>query len=187
MKSARKSSFIVSLVMALILISCQISAGGPTPPRPVSASTQTVTELNEMLNHVLNNPDPSGSITITLTENQLTSLLEQQLSQQAKPLLQSPQILLQNNQVEIFGVVQTNLIKANARLALQVSADQNGKLTAALTSVNLGSLPVPQSFVENISALINAAMQESISPLTSGIRIEGVNIADGLLTITGKR
>lgn len=187
MKNNHKLLLIVCLVGVLASISCQISAGGPTPSRTVSASTQVVDELEESLNQALDNPDPSVPITIALTEAQLTSLLEQQLSQQPEPLLQNPQILLQNEQIEIFGIVQMSPIEANARLALQVGTDQNGKLTATLTSIDLGPLPAPQSLVENISEVIDSTMQGSVSAMTSGLKIESVTITDGLMTISGKR
>lgn len=187
MRNKRKPLLIVCLVGVLVLISCQISAGGPIPSRTVSASNQAANELKETLDYAFNNPDPSGLITITLTEPQLTSLLEQQLSQQPQPYLQDSQVFLQNEQVEIFGVIQMSAVKANARFILQVGTDQNGKLTATLISVDLGPLPAPQSLVENISALIDSAMQESISSMTSSIKIENVNITNGLMTISGRR
>ncbi|NPV76898.1 MAG: hypothetical protein HPY59_11055 [Anaerolineae bacterium] len=187
MKYTHKHLLIVCLVGILVSISCQISAGGPTPARTVSVSTQAVSELEEALGQVLDNPDPSGAITITLTEAQLTFLLEQQLSQLPEPLLQNPQILLQNERAEIFGVVQMNSITANTRLVLQVGVDQNGKLTATLISIDIGPLPAPQSLVEKISEVIDSTMQGSVSAMTSGLKIESVAIADGLMTITGTR
>lgn len=182
-----KHIFIACLLIALVSLSCQISAGGPTPSRTVPVSTLAISELQNDLEHSLNNPDSANQITLTLTESQLTSLLNDQLSRQPEPLLLNPQVLLQNNQVEIYGVIQKGAIQANARVILQVDTDQNGELTAMLKSLDLGPIPAPQNLVESISTTIDSTLNESVDPMTAGFKIDRVTIADGLMTLTGRR
>ncbi|MCC6147976.1 MAG: hypothetical protein IT308_10455 [Anaerolineaceae bacterium] len=187
MKNYPANIFTACLVIALASLACQISVGGPTSSRTVPVSTLAVSELQNNLEHSLNDPNSASQITLTITESQLTSLLSQQLSKQPEPLLLNPQVLLQNNQVEIYGVAHKGSIQANARLAIQVSTDQNGGLTAMLTSFDLGPVPAPQSLVESISATINSALNEQLDPMTAGFRIDSVAISEGLMTLTGRR
>ena len=132
------------LIPLLGSISCQLSAGGPKPARTVPASTEAASQILDNLDSSINNSNSSNEITITLTEVQLTSLLVEQLSMQSDFSIQNPQVLIQNNQVEIYGLVQKGSFSANARLVIDVSVDQMGQLQIALTSADLGPIPIPR-------------------------------------------
>ena len=99
--------------------------------------------------------------------------------------IQNPQVLIQNNQVEIYGLVQKGSFSANARLVIDVSVDQMGQLQIALTSADLGPIPIPDSYLESIKSSIDSLMNNYVRPMTSGYQIVSVNLAEGVITIKG--
>lgn len=178
---------ILLILLLLVSLACQIAIGGPTPSRTVPVSTEAAGSLEDSWKTVMDSPDVNSPIAITLTEEQLTSFLAIQLSQQTDPLLTNPQVLLQNGQVEIFGQAQRGSIQANVRITLQVSANETGDLKISLASVDMGPIPAPQSLLDQISTTLDETMKSSIGSTAAGIKIESIYISDGLLTISGQK
>jgi hypothetical protein len=55
-----------------------------------------------------------------------------------------------------------------------------------ILSANFGSLPLPESALQQISTTMNDNLTQFISVEGRSIEVETVEIADGLLTLTGK-
>jgi hypothetical protein len=68
-----------------------------------------------------------GSISVTLDEAQLTSIVASELAQRPDPFLNEPLVLLRNGQIELYGKARTGIFTANVSIFVQASVDAEGQ------------------------------------------------------------
>jgi hypothetical protein len=93
----RKNSLIAGVsVLTLVILACTVNIGGPAYPTPaIPISTEAVGDLRSTLEAAVSAVSPSGQITLTITEAQLTSYLTYQIQTQTQPILSNIQVYLQ--------------------------------------------------------------------------------------------
>lgn len=172
----------VLLVFLMVSLACQLSAGRPTPlpppeePLPSQPLEPTIIE------------DPAqGTLTVTLTEGQLTAYLIQQLEANPDAPLRNPRIVLKNGRIELFGEIQQSLITANLHMVFTVDVDAEGRLSVETESADVGNVPVPASVLDQLTKTVNQNLNDSLAPEVTGMKIQSVIIGDGAITITGTR
>src|SRR5688500_16659365 len=185
--------FLLSLV--LTSLACTIFVGGPDysslPPIPVSA--EATESIKEELRRAFEEAAQTGVVTIFITEPQITSYLASHLQtdpsiQQTynKHLMTNPQVYLRDGQMQIYGKTQQGIFAANIGIIVSVSVDPNGQQLIEMTSADFGPFPAPEGLKDAISAMIREAYTGSLGPVATGLRIETISIADGVMTITGR-
>ena len=185
--------FLLSLV--LTSLACTVFVGGPDysslPPIPVSA--EAAESIGEELRRAFEAGAQTGVITINLTEPQITSYLAARMQsdpslQQSdkKPLITDPQVYLREGQMQIYGKTQQGLFAANIGIIVQVGVDAEGKPQIEITSADFGPFPAPEGLKNAITAMIEEAYTGSLGPVATGLRIETISIANGIMTITGR-
>ena len=185
--------FLLSLV--LTSLACTIFVGGPDysslPPIPVSADA--VQSIQEELKRAIEAGAQTGVVTINLTEPQITSYLAARLQsdpslQQSdkKPLIIDPQVYLRDGQMQIYGKTQQGIFVANIGIIVKVGVDQNGQPLIDVTSVDFGPFPAPEGLKNALTAMVKEAYTGSLGPVATGLRIESISIANGVMTITGR-
>ncbi len=183
----KKKIFIATIALALSTLACSIFVGGPSyPSTPIPVSTDAAQSLHDQVRQAATAGAQSGTITLQITESQLTSYLANYLSSQPNPLITNPQVLLQNGQMQIFGRAQQGMFTANVSITMQVSVDANGQPQINITQTDFGPLPAPQGLNEAISSLIQQAYTGSLGPAATGFRLESITIADGVMTVSGR-
>ena len=55
-----------------------------------------------------------------------------------------------------------------------------------ITSADFGPFPVPNGIKEAFTAMVEEAYTGSLGPVATGLRIESIVIADGVMTIAGR-
>ena len=134
----------------------------------------------------------TGEVTIRITEPQITSLLalrlqtDPNLQQDQKPFITDPQVYLRDGQMQIFGKTQQGMFTANIGIIVTMGVNENGKPTITITSADFGPLPAPDGLKEAISAMIDEAYTGSVGPVATGLRIQSIAIADGIMVIFGR-
>ena len=185
--------FVLSLV--LTSLACTVFVGGPDysslPPIPVSG--EAAESIKEELRRAFEAGAQTGVITINLTEPQITSYLAVRMQtdpslQQSdkKPLITDPQVYLRDGQMQIYGKTQQRLFAANIGIIVQVGVDADGKPQIEITSADFGPFPAPEGLKNAITAMIEEAYTGSLGPVATGLRIETISIANGIMTITGR-
>ncbi len=183
------------LVLVLTSLACTIFVGGPDysslPPIPVSA--EAAESIKEELKRAAEAGAETGVITINLTEPQITSYLAARMQtdpslQQSdkKPLITDPQVYLRDGQMQIYGKTQEGIFAANIGIIVQVGVDANGQPLIEITSADFGPFPAPEGLKDAITAMVREAYTGSLGPVATGLRIESISIADGIMTITGR-
>jgi len=67
-----------------------------------------------------------------------------------------------------------------------MTVDETGKPKIEIVSADFGPLPAPNGLKEAISSMIQEAYTGSLGPVATGLRIQTISIADGILTIVGR-
>lgn len=183
------------LVLVVSSLACTIFVGGPDysslPPIPVSA--ESAESIKEELRRAFEAGAQTGVVTINLTEPQITSYLAARMQtdpglQQSdkKPLIADPQVYLRDGQMQIYGKTQQGIFAANIGIIVQVGIDAEGQPLIEIVSADFGPFPAPEGLKSAITAMVKEAYTGSLGPVATGLRIEAISIANGIMTITGR-
>lgn len=191
-----KSSSVFLFLAALVLtvIACNVFVGGPdySDRTPIPVSNEAAESLKEEIKRAFEAGAATGEVTINITETQITSVLaqrlqnDQNLQQDRKPLITDPQVYLRDGQMQIFGKTQQGMFTANIGIIVSVGVDADGKPKIEIVSADFGPLPAPEGLNAAISAMIEEAYTGSVGPVATGLRIQTIAIADGVMTLTGR-
>lgn len=184
--------FLVVLILASL--ACTVNVGGPDySDRPaIPVSSEAAESLREEIRRAFEAGALSGEVIINITEPQITSVLaqrlqtDQNLQQDEKPLITDPQVYLRDGQMQIFGKTQQGMFTANIGIVVAVGVDENGRPKIEIVSADFGPLPAPAGINNAISAMIQEAYTGAVGPVATGLRIQTISIADGIMTITGR-
>jgi len=182
------------LILVLASLACTISVGGPDysdrPPIPVSVEASE--SIKDEITRAIEAGAQTGDVTIAITETQITSLLalrlqsDQSLQQNSEPLITDPQVYLRDGQMQIFGKTHQGMFTANIGIVVSVTIDETGKPKIEIVSADFGPLPAPAGINNAVSALIQEALTGSLGPVATGIRIQTITIANGIMYIVGR-
>jgi hypothetical protein len=168
-------------------MACRLSLGGPEAPDGApSASNAQATQAARNWEAALEGSLLSGQLTLLVTEEQLTSSLAARLAQDQDPLLHNPAVFLRDGLIQIYGLVQQDLVEMTVRLAIAPVIDSQGRLGFEVTSADLGPLPAPASLRDGLSAMMSEALAGPMGSLATGFQITSVAIADGQLAIVAE-
>lgn len=176
-------------------LACTIFVGGPDysslPPIPVSV--EAAESIKEELKRAFEAGLETGVVTINITEPQITSYLAARLQtdpslQQSdkKPLMTDPQVYLRDGQMQIYGKTRQGIFTANISIIVSVGVDADGQPLIEITSADFGPFPAPKGLKDAITAMVREAYTGSLGPVATGLRIETISIANGVMTITGR-
>jgi hypothetical protein len=183
------------LFIVFTSLACTIFVGGPDysslPPIPVSG--EAAESIKEELRRALEAGAQTGVITVNLTEPQITSYLATRLQtdpslQQSdqKPLITEPQVYLRDGQMQIYGKTQQGMLTANIGIIVNMGVDVNGQPQIDVASADFGPFPAPEGIKDAITAMVREAYTGSLGPAATGLRIDTISIANGVMTVTGR-
>jgi hypothetical protein len=182
------------LILVLTSLACTINVGGPDysslPRIPVSA--EAAQSIQAEIQRAIQAAAETGVITVNLTEPQITSYLaarlqtDPNLQQDQKPLIADPQVYLRDGQMQIYGKTQQGMFTANIGVIVNMGVDANGQPQIDVVSADFGPFPAPEGLKDAITAMVREAYTGSLGPVATGLRIEAISIANGVMTVTGR-
>ena len=186
--------FLFLIILILTSLACTVFVGGPdySDRTPIPVSNDAADSLKEEIKRAFEAGATTGEVTFTITETQITSVLalrlqaDQNLQQDSKPLITDPQVYLRDGQMQIFGKTQQGMFTANIGIIVSVGVDENGKPKIEIVSADFGPFPAPEGINNTISAMIEEAYVGSVGPVATGLRIQTITIANGIMTISGR-
>jgi hypothetical protein len=186
-----KPIFLIAMVMASL--ACTIFVGGPdySDLAPIPVSTTDAESLREQVKKSFEEGASTGVVTFTITETQITSLFAQRLQSDPnlqsdqKPLISDPQVYLRDGQMKIYGKSKQGMFAANIGIIVSIEVDEDGKPKIEVVSADFGPLPVPEKINSAFTSMITEAYTGAVGPAATGLRIDSISIADGVMTITG--
>jgi hypothetical protein len=186
--------FLIPLL--LTSLACTVFVGGPDysdlPVIPVSQDAAQ--SLKDEMKRAFEAGASTGIVTLNITETQITSYLAYRMQsdpslQQTdtkQPLITDPQVYLRDGQMKIYGKTQQGMFAANIGIIINVGIDEAGQPKIEIASADFGPFPAPDGLKEALTAMIKEAYTGAIGPAATGLRIETINIADGVMTISGR-
>lgn len=182
-------------ILVVTSLACTVFVGGPDysglPPIPVSA--EAAASIQDEIRRAVEAAAQTGVITVNLTEPQITSYLAARLQtdpslQQSdkKPLITDPQVYLRDGQMQIYGKTQQGMFTANIGIIVNMGIDVNGQPQIDVVSADFGPFPAPEGLKDAITAMVREAYTGSLGPVATGLRIEAISIANGVMTVTGR-
>jgi len=187
----RAHALIPIIALAVVAQSCCCCAlvGGPQPPYPITPSDETVQRFRERWATVVDE-STDGSFTITVTEEEMTSLVAQMVTQtlagrEDLPPISDPQVYFRNDRIEVYATVTVNdSLPLPGLVAFSVSATDGG-LSITLEEIAFGPLPIPDPVLETLSDTFNESLSKSILAEMDQARVTDVQIGAGQMTISG--
>jgi hypothetical protein len=88
--------------------------------------------------------------------------------------------------MQIYGKTQQGIFAANIGIVVTVGVDANGEPLIEVTSADFGPFPAPEGLKDAITAMVREAYTGSLGPVATGLRIESISTANGIMTITGR-
>ncbi len=128
----------------------------------------------------------TGQVSVIINETQVTAFLAERLAEREQPLIRNPQAYLRDNQIQIFGVAERGILKANVLVTVTPEITDDGDVSFELSEASVGPVPAPSALKSTISAILTEAFTGSIGSLATGIRVSSLAIADGQMTIAGE-
>lgn len=193
----KKTSPLPLFIIVLILASlaCTVSVGGPdySDRVPIAVSNDAAQSLKDEIKRAFEaGIQTTGEVTINITEPQITSIIaarfqtDQNLQQDSQPLITDPQVYLRDGQMQIFGKTKQGMFTANIGIIVSVGVDENNAPKIEIVSADFGPLPVPDSLKTAIATMVQEAYTGTVGPVATGLRVESITIANGIMTIVGR-
>lgn len=171
---------IIALAIAAQVCCCTI-VGGPQPPYTITPSDEAVQRLKERLATA----ESDGSFTITVTDEEMTSLLVQMLAQQDELPISQPQVHFRNGRVEVYATVTVAApLALPGMVAFSITATDS-EISVTLEEIAFGPLPVPEPVLEALTEMLNETLSESILAEMDEARITDIHIGEGQMTVSG--
>jgi hypothetical protein len=177
-------------VLGLVTMACtcslpKLGGVGPAPKATVPVSKEAAARMQKKMDQAVEQARSTGQFKVTLTEAELTSYIDQQIkerqSQGDEIPISSPQIKLTQGQMWVYGIFVAGSSKVNG-LIVVLPEVQSGRLKLQVVRVDLGLLPVPKPFLQQI----NEQIQTSVDEQSSNITLASLTIREGELDVTGK-
>jgi len=183
----RKRSLLSLIALIFASLACTMFVGGPEYPEgAIPVSAEAVESLRAQIEAAVLAGAESGTITLQITQEQITSYIAFKLAAQSNPALQNPQVYLRDGQMQVYGTIQRGYLIANVLVLLNVSVDEQGQPRIEIASADFGPFPVSEGLKQSLTAIITEAYTGSLGPIATGFRLESISIANGLMTVTGR-
>jgi uncharacterized protein YpmS len=188
MKNSNKNKkiFIPLIIVLVLTISCNMPIIGS---RMNSQTMEGNINLNpDMQTGQLNNTDNNSNreyVSVQISEDELTTLLNQELEQNPEFGLSNAKVLLRDGFIQITGQVNRSGISLPLKMNIQLIADEQSHLNYKITSAQLGPLPLPDYFVDQASNQIEQAISKISNFDRNTFTIEHIMVENGILFIDG--
>ena len=132
-------------------------------------------------------PGPDGTFTLTVTDEEITSLVAQALAEQQQQSgipspVNNPQVYFRNGRIETYATLQlSDALAVPGMVAMSITIE-DGRPVFTIEEVDVGPLPVPVSLLEELTDQMNRILRENLGAVT----ITDIQIGEGQMTITAQ-
>jgi len=189
MIKARKTGIVLA-ALALVLAALACNFPGQeiqSQATPIPVTTEAVEELEHQLATAAVTAAQGGPVTVSITEQQLTSLIALELQKQPDTPIHDVQVLLRDGLVQVLGKIQQSGLSLDLVMKLDVQVDNQGDIQYRIVSANLGPVPLPQNTLDQLTQQLDASFGDRLREQTANMYVENVTIADGSMVITGRK
>ena len=176
------------LILLLNSLACTIFVGGPEyAMRAVPVSEEEIQSLQTQVEQAMIAGAETGVVTFQITESQLTSYIALKMQEKSNPPFTEPQIFLRDGQMRMYGKINRGMFAANMLISMNVNIDPTtGMPKIEIAAADFGPFPAPEGLNNAIGTIIDETFTGSLGPVALGFRLESVEIADGIMTMSGR-
>ena len=185
----KKNKLLIILTLLTILMvnaACRLPSRKPDST-PVPISTEAAEQFEENLESAAESFQTSESITVTLTQEEITSYIVSNLPPDLEFEVTDLQIFLNNDQIEVYGNVDQGMISADAKIVIKPNIDAYGQIRTEIIEFNVGPFPISQSMKDNLSAQIDDAIMNALQANDNDIIVKSIDINNGQMIITASK
>ncbi len=188
MKKPHMRLILVLTILVAASLACSIPTGSANlPPTAQPMSTEQMQTLAAQIQATVENPNPSGDVTVTLTQDQINGIITSEIQQQPDKTITDPSVVLTGGHMEVYGKVNESGMSANLKVVLQPEVDAAGKPHLTIVSINLGGLPVPDVLKSQVQTMADNALSNYLNGGSGTFKIKSITIAEGQMAVTGTR
>jgi hypothetical protein len=175
----------IALIVAAQACCCCTILGGSQPPYTITPSGEAVTRLQERMEST--ETDADGKFSVTVTEEEMTSLIVQWLDEMDDPPpISQPQVHFRNGRIEFYMIIHwSDVFETPGMIAFTVDA-QDDEAVFTVEEITVGPIPLPEAFSEVMTDLLNEAFEEVFSGEEAGAIVTDVQIGDKEMTVFGR-
>lgn len=193
-KSGRKSFCTCQTLVIFFIVLFLLGAGliwraykkvsAPAKPKEIVTPTMVSEDtLKKKLEQITQTPTQS-QVTIELTNQELTSLLNEFLSAQPNLNIKGAQAQIQPTGV-VFAGRLTSPIETDVQVVTQPFVEE-GKVRFRIEKVSAGTLGLPEFATKQLSDVLSQALK-NIDQKLVGVTVQNVELRQGVLVVRGTK
>jgi uncharacterized protein YpmS len=183
----RKKVSLLFAILALVLAALACNLPGATSQEPaatpIPVSTEAVQAMVTEVAQAATQAAAGGPITLTFTEQQLTSAAALELQNQNDYNVSNIQVRLRDGLVTITGDVSQSGFNLPLKVSMRVTPDASGRVQAEVVEASIGPLPLPESMVTELENQFNQTLQNELANAGNNVVVDSITIADGTMVI----
>jgi uncharacterized protein YpmS len=176
------------LIFLLVNLACRLTVKKTqTPLETISVNSEAAATLEAKVEDSVNQAEQGQKVELSLTEEEITSLLAQKLQDQSEIIISNPQVYLREGKVTLTGDFQTGKLNVPVKIVFEPQVNSAGQARLELISVNMGPFSAPDSMVTTVQDLADRFLTDFLQQSGNGFVVESITVSDGILTIKGYR
>ena len=176
-----------ALIPIFIGLACNLPSTNLFEPKEenVTVSTQAVEELITNLDSVVEDIQAGESFQLTVTEAQLTSIINYELQSYQEYNFRDVQVFLRDDVVKITGQAEQNNLSLPLTLIFSVFPDSTGVPQYEILSAKVGPFDLPSVLVNQLTFATDTAFQTNFLPIADQVVVETILVDQGLMKVSG--
>lgn len=175
---------IISIISALLMISCNLTSQFPGLAKNIPTSTP---EIEVVVPETIS-AEPTiiisdDSIVISFSESDMLTWMQDFQDSNSDYKLTNPSVKLDDGVCQITATIQSGIISGEVDLRFSVTVDGAGIPVINVEEMKVGGMNLPQSMKDQFSTLVNQSISSSIVEQMGGRTIKSITIDDGKMTI----
>ncbi len=176
--------FALTLIITAAL-ACQLGGDAFQETERIPILTDDAVIMSQKLEQAVQEAKQTGTFTIEMTEQQLTSYVALNLAKSNQVPITNLQIRLRDDQIWINGDAQQDNIQLPLSVAVKVGVDSTGSLLIEFTSDKIGPFTLPRIMLDTIEQQVEKVFLEQVAKVGEATVIEEISIGEGSMKIRG--
>jgi hypothetical protein len=186
--STRKRSVFILSLLVLTGLACGLGGQSQTPGPPggsIPVTQEAADQLKQNFNQALQEATGTHEASLRITNEEITSLVAQELSQTGQIPMSNPQVWFTSGRIYISGQVNAmGPVNLNS-LIVATAVVEEGRIVVKVEEGQMGPFALPDSLIESMTQTVNETMAGLL--VDADLEITRVEILEGEMFVVGQR
>jgi hypothetical protein len=185
-----KKVSLLLIILALSALACRMGGlmTSKVPATPtatmIPVSTEAVISAATQVASAMETAQAGGPIVIELTDAQATSAAAMALQEYGQGTgVSNIQVRFLQDRLQVSGDVSQQGFSLPLLVTLRVSVDSQGLPHTRVESATVGSFPVPQAMLDQLTAQLDQLLIAQVGRDSSQVKLQSIGIVPGKMTI----